>query len=579
MTTSLRRLPSLKLPTSSISIRATLGMVLVAAFGVALTALASWYTLSREIDQTLKVKTDWSLRVAAEAFISYYPDFRIDYGADGEVLRLKGPAIADFADNDAVDRISRINKGTATVFRFDPARNDFVRLTTSVKKADGTRAVGTVLGNTGVVFPVIMRGEVFKGVAHILGIPYQTGYLPIFANDSKPSGILYIGVGKLEELRASTDMLYAKLLIAVLAALVIAAVVGHMIARSVTAPVVALAGVTERIADGQIASSIAHKGRQDEIGTLARAIDRLNQFVAERAQFQEALERRAEQDKGRSEYVQQAIEAFRLHVKQALAGMAQGTRRMDEASARIAEAIDGNKGLSQDSTLTAKEAASEINEVAAAAAQLSRAIREVADRAGDTSRIVDQAVTIGEGSRADLSELSAAANKIGQVVGVIRVIAEQTNLLALNATIEAARAGEAGRGFAVVAGEVKQLADQTSRATNEVADQVTSIQTVSESVISGFATLLEALQEINRASTTISSAVEEQGSATASIAASAERASRSAVVLGRAVSGIDAALAESTVELETFTGVSLDLNRQATDLGKTVESFLTTVAA
>ncbi|MGL4727252.1 MAG: Cache 3/Cache 2 fusion domain-containing protein, partial [Bosea sp. (in: a-proteobacteria)] len=293
---------------SSISFRATLAMVSMAVLGVVLTAIVGWYTLSREIDQSLTDKTNWSLRVAAEAFISYYPDYKLEYGANGEVLRLKGPAIADFTDHDAVDRITRINKGTATVFRFDAARNDFVRLTTSVKKADGTRAVGTVLGNTGVVFPVIMRGDLFKGVAHILGIPYQTGYMPIYSGGEKPSGILYIGVGKLEELRASTDALYQNLLIASGLVLAFAALCGLFIARKLVRPVAQLAATTERIAEGQIEKQIGFTERRDEIGQLARAVQKLGVFVAERTHFQAELETSTSQERARASMTAEAIE-------------------------------------------------------------------------------------------------------------------------------------------------------------------------------------------------------------------------------------------------------------------------------
>jgi methyl-accepting chemotaxis protein len=185
-------------------------VVAVTAASILVAGLA-WRTLDMEIAGSLDDKTRWSLRVAAEAFVSFYPEYQLVYDKNGEVLRLAGPAVPDFSDNEAVDRVSKINKGTATVFRFDAGKNDFVRLSTSVKKADGTRAIGTVLGNAGVVFPVIMRGEVYNGRANILGIPYQTGYMPIVGKDGKPQGILYIGVGKIEELRASVDGLYRDL--------------------------------------------------------------------------------------------------------------------------------------------------------------------------------------------------------------------------------------------------------------------------------------------------------------------------------------------------------------------------------
>jgi methyl-accepting chemotaxis protein len=143
---------------NSLTSKIVMTSVLAVTAATFLVVSLAWKTLETEIDQSLDEKTRWSLRVAAEAFIAFYPDYELKYDAKGDVTKLIGPPIADFADNEAVDRITRINRGTATVFRYDALKNDFVRLTTSVKKADGTRAVGTALGNKGVVFPVIMEG-------------------------------------------------------------------------------------------------------------------------------------------------------------------------------------------------------------------------------------------------------------------------------------------------------------------------------------------------------------------------------------------------------------------------------------
>ncbi|MGL4727276.1 MAG: methyl-accepting chemotaxis protein, partial [Bosea sp. (in: a-proteobacteria)] len=295
--------------------------------------------------------------------------------------------------------------------------------------------------------------------------------------------------------------------------------------------------------------------------------------------FQAELETSTSQERARASMTAEAIEAFRVNIRQALGSLREGAAQMDLSAAQITEMIDSNQAASHESGKNARETSLGINEVAAASSQLSRAIQEVSSRAEETTRIVHQAVSIGEDSRDNLSELSLAADKIGQVVSVIRQIAEQTNLLALNATIEAARAGEAGRGFAVVAGEVKQLADQTSRATNEVADQVKSIQMVSESVISGFASLLEALKEINQASVTISSAVEEQGIVTANIARSADIASANAGSLSANVSDISAALTDSGQAVETFARISSRVDSQTQDINRAVDEFLVKVAS
>jgi methyl-accepting chemotaxis protein len=256
---------------SSVATRA----LFVTMFGIALTAIAlcmlTWRTLDKEIDHSLEEKTAWSLRVAGEAFISYFPAYQLIYSPDGEVLRLVGPPVADFADNDSVFRISRINKGTATVFRYDAQKDDFVRVATTVKKPDGTFATGTYLGKTGPVFPVIMQGKIYSGIAHILGVRYQTGYMPIESAEGKKLGILYVGVGKIDELWASTDALYRDLMIAAAVILVIVLIVGQLTLSRMFAPLPRLANVLHDISKNENEVEVPHRNALGEIGLLANS--------------------------------------------------------------------------------------------------------------------------------------------------------------------------------------------------------------------------------------------------------------------------------------------------------------------
>jgi methyl-accepting chemotaxis protein len=559
----------------------TAKIILTAVAGVTAASILilglTWRTLDREIEGVLDEKTRWSLRVAAEAFISFYPNYDLIYDKNGDVLRLVGPRIPDFTDNEAVDRVTKINKGTATIFRYEADKNDFVRLTTSVKKADGTRAIGTVLGNTGVVFPVIMRGEVYNGRANILGIPYQTGYMPIVSKDGKPEGILYIGVGKIEELRATNDGLYRELLVAAGVALLISALGAGLVSRRLVAPIPKLAAATSDIAANKNIS-IPFVERSNEIGVLARSLASLKQSMEER----NALRDRESQDKqdelDRAKAREADIAAFRADVMAITARLTDGSGQMDAATRLLATVVSSTAQGADGAREASDQASRGISTVATSAEQLNSSIQEVASRAEEAARIVGTAVDSGQRSQDGIRDLSSAADRIGQAVTAIRTIAEQTNLLALNATIEAARAGEAGRGFAVVASEVKVLATQTGKATEEIADQVNQIQAASDGVVRTFETIFSALNEINSASGAIAASVEEQGAATGEIARSASQAAQGADEMGRNVMNVEemaSRAADSVSQLET---VSATFRDDAEKLVTRIDGFLRKVA-
>jgi methyl-accepting chemotaxis protein len=565
-----KKLAVLRPLTARVILTAIVAVTLATAAVTALT----WRTLDEEIAGVLDDKTRWSLRVAAESFVSQYPDYRLEYDPAGEARRLVGPPVPDFVDNIVVDRISKINRGTATVFRHDAQKNDFVRLSTSVQRADGTRAIGTVLGTNGVVYPVIMRGEVYRGVANILGLPYQTGYMPIVATDGKPLGILYIGVGKISELRAVTDNLYANLLWLSLSVLVLSGVGAGLISRRLMAPLPTLARATSDIASAREEITIPHQNRTDEIGLLARSLASLSNSVHERNALKERdlAEKRDELEKARQR--DEAVQDFRSAVGRITGRIAQGSGRMGEAAVAL-NGIVRSTAAGVDAARTAAEKASHgIGAVAVSADQLDGSIREVAAMTDESARKVGAAVSASEKSQTGIRELSTFAATIGQMVSSIRAIAEQTNLLALNATIEAARAGEAGRGFAVVASEVKALATQTGSATEEIARQVQQIQQASDGVVAAFEGIFSSLGVIERSSSAIAASVEEQGVATAEIARSAANATEGAEGMSRSIVSVEQLAAKAAESVLFLEETSDSFRSDAEALVETIETFL-----
>jgi methyl-accepting chemotaxis protein len=545
-----------------------------------MTALVAWRTIEAETSDVIDRNTRWSLRVAAEAFVSHFPGYELVYGTDGEVLRLVGPPIADLTENDAVDRITRINQGTATIFRFDAARNDFVRLSTSVKKADGTRAIGTTLGNQGVVFPVIMKGNVYRGIAQILGIPYQTGYMPIADKAGKPLGILYIGVGKLHELRAVPDQLLLQLFAAsAIILLVCAAVTAVLMNWQVARPLTALAGITVDIAAEHRSVTVPYLARQDECGTLARALQSLNASMAERSALQLSETRNLAESAELAAIREAAITEFRSSVVQVIGRLRQGFTALDTAAVHLSQSVNATARMASGAKASATQTSQGIGAVASASDQLNSSIREVVARAEEAARVATGAVATGETSRRGIGELQIGADRIGEVVGVIRAIAAQTNLLALNATIEAARAGEAGRGFAVVAAEVKALATQTSVATEEISGQVAQIQSASGDVVMAFEAILAALGNVDSVGTSIASAMEEQGIATGEIARSAGQAAEGAEEMTRLVLNLEGMSSGASTAVGSLEDTAASFRMGADELVTAVDSFFARVAA
>jgi methyl-accepting chemotaxis protein len=364
--------------------------------------------------------------------------------------------------------------------------------------------------------------------------------------------------------------------------LVVTAVAGilaaYVISRSIVGPLQRLGTSMTGLADGRL-DAIAETHRRDEIGVMARALDVFRTNEGERRQLQNDSDRSAAARAERQERTERLIDAFRADVVGLLDRV---SAHMDEmrATARALAALAGDTSTQIEAVATASAtASSNVETVASASEELSASIAEIAEQIGRTSDVVREATDGARSTDLKISELAQAASRIGDVVSLIQAIAQQTNLLALNATIEAARAGDAGRGFAVVASEVKNLAGQTARATEEIAHQVAGIQAATGDAVEAIRLISHTMQEVNRYSAAISTAIEEQGSATAEISSNVAYASTGTGMVAVSIRDVTAAVGETTASASRVEDTSEEVARHAEVLRRTIDRFLDDVAA
>ncbi|SFV15789.1 MULTISPECIES: HAMP domain-containing methyl-accepting chemotaxis protein [Bradyrhizobium] len=354
-------------------------------------------------------------------------------------------------------------------------------------------------------------------------------------------------------------------------------IVAFLTARSLVGPLTSMTRAMGLLAGGNLEIEIPGRGKADEIGDMAKAIQVFKDNMVETERLRaEQVEVEARQAESRKKDMVRLADQFEQAVGEIVDTVSSASSELEASAGTLTATASRAQDRSTEVASASQEATANVQAVASATEELSSSVSEIARQVQESARIATEAVGQASRTNARVGELSKAAARIGDVVELITTIAGQTNLLALNATIEAARAGDAGRGFAVVASEVKALAQQTAKATDEIAQQVSGIQAATEESVGSIREISGTIERLSEISSTVAAAVEQQGAATREISRNVQQAAhgtqRVSTNIGDVQRGASETGSASSQVLSAARSLSADSNRLKQEVAKFLNS-------
>ena len=355
--------------------------------------------------------------------------------------------------------------------------------------------------------------------------------------------------------------------------------IATLLVRDVSRGITSIIEPMRALSQGDLAVIIPHRDDKTEIGQMAVVVETFKVALVAKKALDEATAVEANAKIARANRVDNTTREFESIIGELIKSLSLSSAELNAAANTLTTTADNTGRISSEAAVASQEVSSNVQSVARTVEEITSSVQEIGRRVHEATRISNEAVEQAESTDSKIAQLSQLASRIGDVIKLITAVAEQTNLLALNATIEAARAGEAGRGFAVVASEVKMLAAQTAKATDEITVQIAGMQTATKESVGAIREIGTTINLISQISSAISVAVEQQGSATQEITRNVQQAAMRSGAVASSIADVSRGAGETGSASSQVLSSAKTISRESIQLKAEIEKFLATVRA